>query len=605
MLPASRQSCKTQNLSPYINLICSNFRLSNFELSDSDNLNNLKNSVAELYYTLLRLCCTALLAMCLGACGQKQQDVQNLALSQTPLPQDPLLQVYFNQSLTSSYTEPYRQQTRPGDDLEKLIVEALKSARSSVDIAVQEFRLPGIARELADRQRSGIKVRLIVEHIYNRPWSAFSLQELAKLPERERDRYSEFVQLADTNKDGKLNSEEIQKGDALLIVKNAGIPIIDDTADGSKGSDLMHHKFVVIDGKIVIVTSANFTTSDVHGDFKATASRGNANNLLKIENPQLAQLFTQEFNIMWGDGPGAKPDSKFGIKKPFRQAQKVRVGNATVAVQFSPTSQTLPWEKSVNSLINKTLGRAKKSVNLALFVFSAQRLANTLEIEVQQGVAVRALIDSNFIYRSYSEGLDMMGATLSNNCQFEADNRPWKQPISTVGVSPLPMGDRLHHKFGVVDGNTVITGSHNWTEAANHGNDETLLAIESPVVAAHFEREFDRLYKGAILGIPARIKQKIDAKQKECESVQAASKSSTVPGENPATKPQIAAEKKLVNLNKASQAELETLPGVGPKLAERIIVARQQQPFTSLEDVERVQGVGEKMLERWRDRATF
>lgn len=559
----------------------------------------------KLLDNLLRLCSLLLLTIGLAACGQREQVLPKSSPSLTPLPQDPLLQVYFNQSLTSSYTEPYRLQTRPGDDLEKLVTEAISTAESTVDVAVQEFRLPGIARVLADRQRSGIKVRLIVEHIYSRPWSDFSASELGKLPARERDRYQEFVQLADTNKDGKLSAEEIHKNDALLILKNAAIPLIDDRNDGSKGSGLMHHKFVIIDNKTLIVTSANFTTSDVHGDFKTAESRGNANNLLKIQNPELAQIFTQEFNIMWGDGPGGKPDSKFGIKKPFRQVQKIRVGHGTVAVQFSPTSKTLPWEKSVNSLINKTLGRAKKSVNLALFVFSAQRLANTLEIEARRGVAVRALIDSNFIYRPYSEGLDMMGATLIEHCQLEADNRPWKQPLTTVGVPVLPKGDRLHHKFGVVDGNTVITGSHNWSEAANHGNDETLLAIENPVVAAHFEREFDRLYKGAILGIPPRIKQRIDARKKECESVPIASKSSTVTAGNVAAKLPIAAGKKLVNLNTASQAELETLPGVGPKLAERIIAARKQQPFTSVDDVARVQGIGEKLLERWRDRVTW
>lgn len=559
----------------------------------------------KLLDNLLRLCSLLLLTIGLAACGQREQVLPKSSPSLTPLPQDPLLQVYFNQSLTSSYTEPYRLQTRPGDDLEKLVTEAIATAESTVDVAVQEFRLPGIARVLADRQRSGIKVRLIVEHIYSRPWSDFSASELGKLPARERDRYQEFVQLADTNKDGKLSAEEIHKNDALLIFKNAAIPLIDDRNDGSKGSGLMHHKFVIIDNKTLIVTSANFTTSDVHGDFKTAESRGNANNLLKIQNPELAQIFTQEFNIMWGDGPGGKPDSKFGIKKPFRQVQKIRVGHGTVAVQFSPTSKTLPWEKSVNSLINKTLGRAKKSVNLALFVFSAQRLANTLEIEARRGVAVRALIDSNFIYRPYSEGLDMMGATLIEHCQLEADNRPWKQPLTTVGVPVLPKGDRLHHKFGVVDGNTVITGSHNWSEAANHGNDETLLAIENPVVAAHFEREFDRLYKGAILGIPPRIKQRIDARKKECESVPIASKSSTVTAGNVAAKLPIAAGKKLVNLNTASQAELETLPGVGPKLAERIIAARKQQPFTSVDDVARVQGIGEKLLERWRDRVTW
>ena len=559
----------------------------------------------KLCYVLWRLCWLLLLTIGLAFCGQQEEEQPQLPVSLIPLPQDPLLQVYFNQSLTSSYTEPYRQQSRAGDDLEKLVMEAIATAQSTVDVAVQEFRLPGIARVLSDRQRSGVKVRLIVEHMYSRPWSDYKAPELAKLPERERDRYQEFVQLADTNKDGKLSTDEINKNDALLIIKNAGIPMIDDTADGSKGSGLMHHKFVVIDGKTVIVTSANFTTSDIHGDFKTAASRGNANNLLIITNAQIAQLFTQEFNIMWGDGPGGKPDSKFGIKKPFRQVQKVTVGNATVVVQFSPTSKTLPWEKSVNSLINQNLGIAKKSVNLALFVFSAQRLANTLEIEARRGVAVRALIDSNFIYRPYSEGLDMMGGTLMEDCRLESENRPWKQPLTTVGVPALPMGDRLHHKFGVVDGNTVITGSHNWSEAANHGNDEVLLAIASPVVAAHFEREFDRLYKGAILGIPTRIKQKIDARKKECESVATVSNSPTLAAENTANKPQIADSRKLVNLNTASQAELETLPGVGPKLAERIIAARQQYPFTSLNEVARVQGIGEKLLDRWRDRVTW
>ncbi|MEG3974126.1 DUF655 domain-containing protein [Microcoleus sp. herbarium8] len=549
------------------------------------------------YDNLLGLCCAGLLAIALAGCGQAKQEVQNLPPSLPPLPQDPLLQVYFNQSLTSNYTEPYRAQTRPGDDLEKLVAEAVASAGSTVDLAVQEFRLPGIARQMADRARSGIKVRLIVEHLYSRPWSDYTSLELGKLPDRERDRYNEFVQLADTNKDGKLSPEEIKQNDALVIVKNAGIPVIDDTADGSKGSGLMHHKFVVIDNKTVIVTSANFTTSDIHGDFKTAASRGNANNLLKIASPDLAKIFTQEFNIMWGDGPGGKPDSKFGIKKPFRYVQKVIVGNATVAVQFSPTSATLPWENSVNSLIDKNLGSAKKSVDLALFVFSAQRLSNTLEITARRGVAVRGLIDSNFIYRPYSEGLDMMGATLMQDCRWEADNRPWRKPLTTVGVPLLPMGDRLHHKFGVIDGKTVIAGSHNWSEAANHGNDETLLAIESPTVAAHFEREFDRLYKGAILGIPHRIKKKIDAKKQECDSLQAASKSAKA-------KPQIAG-KKLVNLNAATKQELETLPGVGPKLAEKIIAARERQPFQSWEDVERLQGVGRKTADKWRDLVAF
>jgi phosphatidylserine/phosphatidylglycerophosphate/cardiolipin synthase-like enzyme len=449
---------------------------------------------------------------------KQKPNSESVPLSSTPraLPQDPSLQIYFNQSLASSYSEPDRKQTRAGDDLEQQIVKSINSARKSVDVAVQELRLPRIAQALAHRHRSGIKVRLIVENLYNRP-IALTAPQLALLPKREQERYAELFQLADTNKDGSLSQAEISSGDALAIVRDAGIPVLDDTADGSKGSGLMHHKFVVIDGKTVIVTSANFTTSDIHGDFKSAASRGNPNNLLKLESPELAKLFAQEFSIMWGDGSGGKLDSKFGVKKPMRPITRVRVGGATVAVQFSPATSKTPWQQTPNGLIDRTLASAKQSVNLALFFFSAQQLANTLETKSQPGVGIRALVDSNFIYRPYSEAMDMMGGSLLQDCKLEVENRPWAKPLTTVGMPKLPAGDRLHHKFGVINGTTVIAGSHNWSEAANQANDETLLVIESPTVVAHFEREFDRLYQSAILGIPRRIQQKMDSRKSECK----------------------------------------------------------------------------------------
>jgi competence protein ComEA len=58
-----------------------------------------------------------------------------------------------------------------------------------------------------------------------------------------------------------------------------------------------------------------------------------------------------------------------------------------------------------------------------------------------------------------------------------------------------------------------------------------------------------------------------------------------------------------VNLNNATEDQLQTLPGVGPAMAKRIVEYRNKNgKFTKVEDILNVKGIGEKKFQRMKDR---
>lgn len=69
--------------------------------------------------------------------------------------------------------------------------------------------------------------------------------------------------------------------------------------------------------------------------------------------------------------------------------------------------------------------------------------------------------------------------------------------------------------------------------------------------------------------------------------------------------PSIQETKDLVSINNASLEELDTLPGVGPSIAQRIIEYRKEQPFTSLDDLKNVKGIGDKTFEKMKEQISL
>ena len=418
----------------------------------------------------------------------------------------------FNHRRGNRYLSPLTDEWRNGDDLEQLLIEGIDATEHSVEMAVQELTLPEVARALIRAHRRGVKVQIVFENSYSTPWSE---QQLSHLPKHQRHRWNRLNQLADANGDGITTPDEAHQGDAVALLKEASIPMLDDTEDGSRGSGLMHHKFVILDRNIVVTGSANFTSSGIHGDADDTKTRGNVNHLLRLESAKLAHIFHIEFKELWGDGPGGAKNSRFGRGKESRGVQRAKVGQSLVEVLFTPHAK----DDAANGLnwIDSFLTKAKRNIDMALFVFSAQRLADVLEEKAKQGLKIRLLADRGFASRSYSEVLDLLGVALPDqNCKLEKDNQPFEIALRGVGVPRLARGDKLHHKFAVIDDKTVITGSFNWSPSAAHTNDETLLVIHSPKVAAHFAQEMNRLWDTAELGITPHLQRKLDRQRIRC-----------------------------------------------------------------------------------------
>jgi phosphatidylserine/phosphatidylglycerophosphate/cardiolipin synthase-like enzyme len=112
------------------------------------------------------------------------------------------------------------------------------------------------------------------------------------------------------------------------------------------------------------------------------------------------------------------------------------------------------------------LNTAKSNVLVQAYSFTSKEIAQSLVDAHQRGVNVRVILDKSNQPAKYSAAdfLEHAGIpTLIND----------KHAIA-------------HNKVMVIDGQTVITGSFNFTTAAEEHNAENLLVIHSPELAATF-----------------------------------------------------------------------------------------------------------------------
>lgn len=120
------------------------------------------------------------------------------------------------------------------------------------------------------------------------------------------------------------------------------------------------------------------------------------------------------------------------------------------------------------------------------------------------------------------------------------------------------------------------------------------------VVAGGLAADADRDWVSKNLNLVAKVKDgtKIYIKSVEAKQTNVSSKTGEVAG--------ITTEEEKININTASLTELEKLPGIGPVFAQRIIDYRNQNgSYSNIEDLLKVEGVGQKLFDKIKDKITL
>ena len=250
---------------------------------------------------------------------------------------------------------------------------------------------------------------------------------------------------------------------AALGSLNSNIPRI----ERPEVMGIMHNKFIVIDADVadsawVLSGSTNWTSDQIFND---------PNHIIMVQDQSVARAYELEFNEMWGsdgDEPNAT-NAKFGSEKSDNTPHHFIVNGNDFEVYFSPTDNT-----TLN--ISNALKSADDEIDFALLVFTNNQLGTTIAEEYESGVEVNGIIEQVNTQGSEYEFLLEEGVNV---------------------ISHQGFGDSFHHKYCIVDhANTdsdplVITGSHNWSGAAETNNDENTMIIHDANIANQFFQEFN------------------------------------------------------------------------------------------------------------------
>jgi phosphatidylserine/phosphatidylglycerophosphate/cardiolipin synthase-like enzyme len=328
-----------------------------------------------------------------------------------------------------------------------VMLETIRNAEVSIDMAVMGFNRVELAEELVRAWDRGVAIRMVGDaaHLTNYGYNRF------------RDRH---------------------------------IPLV-----SGNMPHIMHNKYMIVDGRMVFGGTANWTDSDL---------RLNSNNFFLLDSPAIAEDFRADFEQMFAGRFGNQ-------KAEVENQRTYQLVDTEVEVWFAPKEDAMgrmlelvdAAESSIRFTIfaftKDTLGSAlaRKAAEFDT-ANAADGIADDADFRTRRSVA--GVIDQSQLHSNgqFHEVYRLLGSRVS--MRMDGNDNTERPGDYQAG------GGRLHSKTMVIDADgpnpVVITGSFNWSASATQSNDEYLLVFRGKRVADLFDDYFDDLWdSGRRLGI--------------------------------------------------------------------------------------------------------
>jgi len=207
-----------------------------------------------------------------------------------------------------------------------------------------------------------------------------------------------------------------------------------------KKNTLFHSKFIIIDDKILLLGSLNFTEENFYLHH---------NNLIILNDRNLISFFKEKFISWWC----YEENGKFYQEKKFE-------------VYFSP-------ENDCEEKIKEIISSANSDIYFAQFDFTSENIAEEIIEKKKMGINVYGIIEKTKV-SPYS----VFYFLKDFNCEMKKSN--------TAGL--------LHDKFFIIDKKIAIIGSYNPTKSAKE-NTECLIIIKDENISEKLLKEWKKLWR--------------------------------------------------------------------------------------------------------------